>query len=117
MEIHESEDSIHDFAADILKINVDAVGNGSGEFGLPVGMFVVDGGIEAEILREPIAFIVRARDADHAAAANLSDLADDAACGACGGGNNERLILLGLCDFHAEESGEAVDAHVDQPGP
>jgi len=73
-------------------------------------MLVVDGGIETEILGDPGAFLARTGDTNDAAAVNLADLPGDAAGGASGGGDNERFAFLGLGNFHAEKSSEAVDA-------
>src|SRR5260370_7824074 len=82
MKIHAAQDFLHDFSADVFKIDVDAVGSGGGELFLPVRMLVVDGGVKAEILGNPGAFFVRAGDAHDAAAVNLSDLSAGAAPGA-----------------------------------
>src|ERR1700687_5983009 len=101
---------MHDFAADILKIDIDAVGRRGGEFFFPVGLLVVDGRVKTEILGEPATLFVVAGDTDDAAALNLPDLTGDAARGAGGGGDHQRLAFVGLRDFHSEKSGEAVDA-------
>ncbi len=50
MQIHAIEDSLHDFATDIFEIDVDALRGGGDELLLPLRMFVVDGGGEAEIV-------------------------------------------------------------------
>src|SRR4029077_480598 len=70
MKIHAIHDFLHDFSADIFKINVDAVGSGGGELFLPVRILVIDGGVETEILGDPGAFVVGAGDANDAAAVN-----------------------------------------------
>ena len=110
VKIHEAEDGVHDFAADVLEINVNTLWNGRGEFCFPVGLFVVDGRIKAEVFRDPIAFFVAAGDAHDAAAVNLSDLSDDATGCACGRGNDERFTFLRLRDFHAEKRRQSVDS-------
>src|SRR5204862_4289437 len=110
MEIHAAEHRLHDVAADVLKIDVDALGSGCGKFFLPVRMLVVDGGIEAEILGDPCAFVVAAGDAHDAAAVNLSNLPDDAAGGASGGGHDERVAFFRLGNLPPEKRGESVDA-------
>jgi hypothetical protein len=66
-------------------------------------MLVVDSGVEAEILDDPSAFFVGASDANDAAAVNLSNLTDDAAGSASGGGNDERFTFFWLGDFHPEK--------------
>ena len=74
-------------------------------------MFVVDGGVESEIVLNPLTFFIRAGDADDAAALYFANLADNASGGAGGGGNDESLTGLRLADFEkAEVGGEAVDA-------
>src|SRR5258708_39083566 len=110
VKIHAVQNFLHDFPADIFKIDVDAIGRGGGQLFLPVRMLVVDGGVETEILGNPSAFVVGAGYADDSAAMNLSNLSDDAAGGAGRGGDDERLAFFRLGDFHAEKSGEAVQA-------
>src|SRR5215510_590945 len=104
MKIHETQDALHDVTADVFEINVDALRNRGGEFVSPARILVVDGGVEAKILHEPRAFFVRAGDSHDAATADFSNLANNAARGASGGRNHQRFALLGLSDFHAEES-------------
>src|SRR5260370_39732629 len=117
VEIHAIQNFLHDFSADVFKIDVNAVGSGRGKPFLPVRMLVVDGGVEAEILGDPCAFVVAAGDADDAAAVNLSNLSDDAAGSASGGGDDERFALLRRSDFHAEKRGESVEAeHPEEKG-
>src|SRR6266481_2243896 len=74
-------------------------------------MLVVDGGVEAEIVFDPFTFFIGAGDANYAAAVDLAELADDAAGGASGGGDDEGFAGLGFAYFEeAEIGGEAVDA-------
>jgi len=110
VKIHAVQDFLHDFSADIFKIDVDAVGSGGSEFFFPVCMFVVDGGVETEILGDPRAFVVSARNANDAAAVNLSNLPGDASGGPGRGGDDKRFAFFGRCDFHAEKSSKAVEA-------
>ncbi len=110
MKIHAAQDFLHDFPADIFKINVDAIGGGGGELFLPVRMLVVDGGVETEILGDPGAFVVGAGDTDDAATVDLSNLPSDASGGASGRGDDEGFALLRRRDFHAEKSSEAVES-------
>src|SRR5437667_10855927 len=116
VEVHAAHDGVHDIATDVFKIDVDAVGSCRSELFLPVGLFVVDGGVEAEILRNPGAFLVGAGNADNATAVNLADLADDAPGGARGSGDDKGLAFLGLSDFHAEKRGQAVHAEYAEEG-
>src|ERR1700756_3658322 len=55
----------------------------------------VDGGVKTEVFRKPVAFVVRSGNAHDAAAADLSNLTDNAAGWACSCGDNHRLALLG----------------------
>jgi len=57
--------------------------------GFPVGMFVVDGGVESEIVFDPLTFFIGSGDANYTAAVDFAELANDAAGGACGGGDDE----------------------------
>src|SRR5438309_8159270 len=110
MKIHPAQDFLHDFAADIFKIDVNAFGSGAGELFLPVRMLVVDGGIETKILGDPGALVIRAGNPNDAAAVNFSNLPGDAAGSASGGGDDKGFALLRRRDFHTEQSGEAVHA-------
>src|SRR6266699_4648926 len=117
VEIHAIQNFLHDFSANVFKIDVNAVGSGGGELLLPVRMLVVDGGVEAEILGDPGAFVVAAGDADDAAAVNFSNLSNDAAGSASGSGDDERFALLRRSDFHAEKRGESIEAeHPEENG-
>src|SRR6266436_6693205 len=117
MKIHAAQDFLHDFSANIFKIDIDAVGRGGGELFLPVRVLVVDSGVKAEIFRDPSAFVVGAGNTHDTAAMNLSNLSGDAAGRAGGGGNDERLALLGRSDFHAEKRGKSVEAeHAEEDG-
>ena len=58
-------------------------------------MLVVDGGVEAEILGDPCAFVVAAGDANDAAAVNFSNLPHDTAGSTAGGGDDERVTFFG----------------------
>ena len=103
VEVHAVEDGLHDFAADVFEIDVDASGSGGDELSLPVRVFVVDGSIEAEILFNPFAFFIGAGNANDAAAVNFADLSDDAAGGAGGGGNDEGFAGLRFADIEQTE--------------
>src|SRR5258708_19966342 len=84
MKIHAAQDFLHDFSADIFKINVDTVGRGGGKLFLPVRLLVVDGGVETEIPGDPGAFFIGAGDANYPATVKLSNLSGDAAGSAAG---------------------------------
>ncbi len=74
-------------------------------------MFVVDGGVEAEIVFNPFTFFIGAGNADYTAAVYFAELANDAAGGPGGGGDDQGFAGFWLADFEkAEVGGEAVDA-------
>ncbi len=58
VQIHAVEHGVHDFTAHVFKIDVDALRRGGGQFFFPVGMFVIDGGVEAQVFGEPFTFVV-----------------------------------------------------------
>ena len=116
-------------AAHILEIDVDAVRAGGGErgFQVPAGP-VVDRGVHPGLVAEPGAFLVRAGGADHAAALQLGDLADDRADRARGRRDEHRLALLRPADVeqadigrlarhaeHADIGLERRDVRIDGP--
>src|SRR6202008_2065008 len=82
VKIHALQHCLHDFTANVFKVYLDAVRRGGRELLFPVGLFVVDGGVEAQIFRKPGAFVVATGDAHDAATLNLTDLPNDAAVGA-----------------------------------
>jgi hypothetical protein len=111
VKVHAIENGLHDFTTHILEIDVDTVRSGGGELFLPVGMLVVDGGIEAEFFSNPLTFFIGAGNANHVATVNFAKLPGDAAGGSSGGGNDESFAGLWLGDIEkAEVGGEAVDA-------
>src|SRR5882757_3912096 len=74
-------------------------------------MFVVDGSVEAEIVFNPRTFFVRAGNADDTATMDFAKLANDAAGGTRGGGDDEGFAGLRLADLEeGEVGGGAVDA-------
>src|SRR5208337_4275756 len=111
MKVHAVEHGLHDFPTNIFEIDINAVGSGGSKVLLPAGVFVVDGGVKAELVLDPLAFVVAAGDPNDAAAVNFADLAYDAAGGASGRGDDQGFAGLRLADFEkAEIGGEAVDA-------
>src|SRR5215469_3510761 len=94
VEVHTVENGLHDFSADVFKIDVDASGSRGDELSLPVGMFVVDGGVEAQIVLNPVAFFIGTGDADDAATVNFAELSGDATGGTRGGRNDESFTRL-----------------------
>ena len=103
VEVHAVEDGLHDFAADVFEIDVDASRSGGDELSLPARIFVVDRSIEAEILFDPFTFFIGAGNANDAAAINFADLSDDAAGGAGGGGNHQGFAGLRFADIKQTE--------------
>ena len=77
---------------------------------------VVDAGIEAELLHDPLAFRRTAGDADGAAALDLRELPDRLADRAGGAGHDDGLAGLRLADVQqAEVAGHARHAEDVQP--
>ena len=74
-----SQRRVEDFAADIVKENVDPFGTQLLQPRLNVLRLVVDRRIEAGLIGQPVAFLRPACDADGAAAFDLSDLPNDRA--------------------------------------
>jgi hypothetical protein len=105
VDIHAVHDGLHDVAADVFEIDVDAIGRGSGQFFFPIGLFVVDGGVEAEVVLNPFTFFVGPGDADDAAAVDLAKRPRNAAGGASRGGDNQRFTLVGPADLQQAEVG------------
>jgi hypothetical protein len=111
VQVHAIENRLHDFPTDIFEIDVHTFWSSGSELRFPVGVLVVDGVVEAQIVLDPFTFFIGAGDADYPAAVNFAELADDTPCGACGGGDYESFAALRLTDFEeAEVRGEAVDA-------
>ncbi len=111
VEIHAVEDGLHDFSANVFEVDVHSLGGGGGELGFPLGMLVVNGGVKAEIVFNPLTFFIGAGDADDVAAVNFAELSNDAARGPGGGGDDEGFAGFGLSNFEeAEVGGEAIDA-------
>ena len=75
--VHLRQASFENVAADIVEINIDAV-RGSALQRLEEGAaFIIDGGIETEIVDKPGAFLCAAGNADDPATLDLGDLTDD----------------------------------------
>ena len=78
---------------------------------LPIGKLVIDGGIKAEIVLNPLTFFIGTGNADDAAAVNFADLTGNASSGAGRRGDDESFAGLGFADFEKAEIGsEAIDA-------
>ena len=104
-QVHLHQHGVEDLAADVLEVDVDALGRGGLELGGEVAGLVVDAGVEAELLRHVAALVGAAGDADGAAALDLGDLADDRADRAGGRRDHHRLAGLGLADLEQAEIG------------
>ena len=105
-EVEVAQNGVGDRAADIVEIDVDAVGAGGAEGRIEILLgLVVDAGIEAEVILHEGAFLGAARDADGAAAHELGDLAHDLADGTGGSRHHDRLAGLGLADMQQAEIG------------
>ena len=113
----EEQQRVEDLAADVVEVDVDALRAVLREGGLHVLGLVIDGGIEAQVLDDVVAFLGSAGDADGAAALDLGDLAGDGADGAGGARKDDGLARLGLTDIQQAEvgrqSGHAEGTQVD----
>ena len=108
---HVEQGRLQDRAADIVEIDVDAVGREFGDAPAQRLVLVVDAGVEAESIGHPGAFLRPAGDADRPAAEIVRDLADEHADGAGRGGHQHRLARLRPADMdQAVIGGLAGDA-------
>lgn len=95
----------------IVKVDVNVVGSCLGELLLKVGVLVVEGNVEAELLNQPLALCLAAGKANDASTLELGNLAGDAAGGTSGTGHDDRLTGLGLANLgHADPGGDARHA-------
>ena len=77
--IEAGEHTVHDRAADVFEVDVDAVRGRAGELIGEVVRAVVDASVEAEVVDDVRALRRAARDADRATPAELRELTDDRA--------------------------------------
>jgi len=111
VKIHAVKYGLHDIPTHILEIDINPVRRGGGELPLPVGVPVVDGDIEAEIVFDPLTFFLGTGDANDTTAVNLANLPDDATGGAGCARDHKGLASLRLTDIEKTEiGGHAVDA-------
>lgn len=116
------EGGLEVLAADVLKVDVDALGGDALEAVGGLLLLVVEAAVEAELLGDEVELLVAADGADDAEALVLGDLADDLADGAGGRADEDGLALLGLTDLvetgpggqtgHAQGSEEQVQGQV-----
>jgi hypothetical protein len=72
-----------DLAADVVEVDVHALRTAARQRFADVLIFVVDSGVEARFLREPLAFLGATRDSNDAGSFYLRDHAHDRAGCAC----------------------------------
>ena len=77
--VHVEEAGFENVAADIVEIDVDALGHGGAHRFRKAFGLVVDGGVEAEFARQQLALGRPSRDAHRTATLDLRDLPDDRA--------------------------------------
>src|SRR3984957_138889 len=97
--------SFKNVAADVVKVNVDAVGTMRVQGFADVFVFVIDGGVEAEGPNDVLALLLAAGDAHHAAAFDFGDLAHHHAHRACGTRNDHSVALFGFAHIEKSEIG------------
>src|SRR5262249_13526522 len=103
--IHLQQHGVQDFATDVLKIDVDALGAGCLELLGEAARLVVDAAIEAQLLGHIAALRGPAGDADGAAAFDLGDLTHQRTNGAGGCRHDDRLAWFRLTDVEETEVG------------
>ncbi|MEJ0047927.1 MAG: hypothetical protein WDN04_18750 [Rhodospirillales bacterium] len=104
---------VHDLAADILEIDIDAVRRGGGQLLAPIRGAIIDGRVETQVLDDVAAFLGAAGYADHAHAEDLADLADDGADGTAGGGDQQRFPGFRRAEIRQAEIGGKAGAATD----
>ncbi len=104
-DVEQRQHGVEDRAADVLEIDVDAVRAGVGQLSREVRRAPVEAHVEAERAGDVAAFFGVARDADHAAAFQLRDLADGGAHRAARGGHHDRFARLRLADLQESRIG------------
>src|ERR1044072_6501362 len=97
--VHQRAAGFQNVAADIVEIDVDALGRRSAQRLEGRTVLVVDRGIEAEFGSQPLALVLAAGDADDVAALDLRDLPDDRADTAGGCRYDNRLAFLPFADM------------------
>src|SRR5439155_11083592 len=75
--VHQRKTGFENVAADIVEIDVDALGGGGAQRLEGGTVLVIDRGVEPEFGSQPLAFVLAAGDADDVAAVDLRDLPDD----------------------------------------
>ena len=116
LEVEAHEDLVHDLAADVLEVHVDAVRRGGRELLAPVGGRAVHAGVEAKLLDGVPALLRAARDPHRAGAARLDDLAGDRADGAAGRRDHHGLARLRLHELEPDVGGDARVAERPEEG-
>ena len=106
----------HDVAADILEVQIDAVGGQTVQRLADILVLVIDGRVEAEFVGQPGALLRTARDADDATPALFGDLPRDGAHRAGGRRDDDGLAFLGLQHIGDAEiggqTGHAEHGHI-----
>ena len=104
--VHVGDGGFEVGAADIVVVEIDALGAVMSEGGWEViDGPVVESGVEAGLAGEPGDLCLAAGAADDAAAFDLGDLADDGADGAGGGGDKDGLPGFGAADVEEADIG------------
>src|SRR5207247_558007 len=115
-ERHVANDRLEQRAADVLEVDVHALGGQLGEALAHVFVLVVNRTVQPELVDEPAALHRPAGDAYRSAAVNLRNLRGDRTRGARRPRGENRLAFLDLANVeHAEirrQSGSAEHAHV-----
>ena len=107
------EDGLEDRATDVVEEDVDTVRARGAQAAGDIFGAVVDARVEPQLVGDPRALLVGARDPDHAATADLGDLAGDGAGGAGRARNDHGLPVIGAPDVEHTEVGSHARDPVD----
>src|SRR5262249_3204320 len=91
--------------ADVLEVNVNALGTSGLELFCKIGRATIDTSIEAQLTDDEVALLCATGDPDRMASFDFSDLPDDRSDGAGGRRNNDGLPTLRLTDFEETDIG------------
>src|SRR6266850_7183714 len=91
--------------ADIVEENVDTIGSQLPQAGTDLLAFVVNGGVESQLLDEPLAFARAARNPDHLATGKFADLTHYRTYCACRTRDDQHIARARLADMQQPEIG------------
>src|ERR1700687_1762957 len=78
-QVHQAQDGVEYHTADVLEVDIHALGAMLPQVCQQIARLVIDAGIEAQLLHDVVTFCLASGDADAAATLDLGELPDDAA--------------------------------------